>query len=195
MKFFSAELAHNYDSYTFGYTNYCLREEDDLLSIIYQGGFLPYTGAKDTNGLFYMARSARIYLPHFESTSENRRIAKKFDGLFSRHEVGVKAIPQTHIRELFLDYFKKRHGNVMPEERFDYIVGSSLPLKVVTYQKGDRLIAAVLEIIDGPLGHFWFSAYSTEYDNTSLGLWLMLDCIRSAKTAGLEHYYLGTVYG
>jgi arginyl-tRNA--protein-N-Asp/Glu arginylyltransferase len=23
----------------------------------------------------------------------------------------------------------------------------------------------------------------------------MLDCIRSAKAAGLKHYYLGTVYG
>lgn len=45
------------------------------------------------------------------------------------------------------------------------------------------------------MAHFWFSFYDLSYARQSLGLWLMLDCLRDAKKRGRAHYYLGTVYG
>ena len=45
------------------------------------------------------------------------------------------------------------------------------------------------------MAHYWFSFYDLAYARQSLGLWLMLDCIRDAEQRGLKNYYLGTVYG
>ena len=45
------------------------------------------------------------------------------------------------------------------------------------------------------MAHYWFSFYDLSLVHQSLGMWLMLDCIRDAKARGIEHYYLGTVYG
>jgi arginyl-tRNA--protein-N-Asp/Glu arginylyltransferase len=195
MRLFSSEVGQNYDSYTFGYANYCEREPADALAMIYQSGYLPYSGTPHITNIFYMARSARVDLKDFELTSENRRIAKKFDGQFVRRTVDSKDISNTDIRRLFLDYFKERHGNVMPEERLDMILNSPLPLRVISYEKDGQLVGAVLEITEGSMGHFWFSAYDLTYVKTSLGLWLMIDCLRNAKATQLEQYYLGTVYG
>ncbi len=192
MRIFSAELVHNYDSYTFGYANYCEREKGDTLNEIYDRGYLPYSGAKDVRNLFYMARSARIDLSRFDLDSENRRIAKKFDAMFSREIIGIAS---DDIRTLFLEYFVRRHGSVMPAERLDLILDSGLPPSIISYSKVNRTIAAIIEVAEGSMGHFWFSAYAEEYDKSSFGLWLMLDCLREARSRGLSHYYLGTLYG
>lgn len=195
MRFFSAELAHNYGTYTFGYANYCRIEKGDDLVAAYAAGYLPYSGAKGVLDLCYMARSARVDLSRFEPSSENRRVAKKFDGAFLRREHDIAEMERTGSRALFLQYFSKRHGTVMPPERLDAILKAPLPLLLVTYHEGERLVAAVLEVTLPSMAHFWFSAYAMEYEGMSLGLWLMLDRIRAAKEQGRAHYYLGTVYG
>jgi len=97
---------------------------------------------------------------------------------------------------MFLNYFKLRHGKeIMPAERFDTILASSLPLRVIIYEKEKELVAVVLEVADETFGHFWFSAYDLSYAKQSLGMWLMLDAVRNAKAIGKKHYYIGTVYG
>ena len=87
-------------------------------------------------------------------------------------------------RELFLEYFKKRHGEiVMPAARFDSILNTPLPLNVSLYEKDGELLAAALEgrFPTTPFGHFWFSAYDPSLVQQSLGMWLMLDGARRAK--------------
>ena len=87
MRFFSSEFAHSYQSYSFGYCNYLEREKKDELSLIYEKGFLPYSGKEGVRDIFYMARSARLVLKDFELNSENRRIAKRFDGSFTKEDI------------------------------------------------------------------------------------------------------------
>src|SRR3989344_9496714 len=88
MRFFSSELGHEYaKTYTFGYCNYAELEAGDNLSELYARGYLPYSGSPESKGMFYMARSGRIYLPEFELDSECRRVGKKFDGKYSREAV------------------------------------------------------------------------------------------------------------
>ena len=197
MKIFSSELGHNYQTYTFGYAQYGKINRQDSLTDIYDSGYLPYSGAKDARDVFYMSRSARVPLLDFVPSSENRRIAKKFDGMFEKKRIPFS---QFTINEAFLSfclgYFASRHGEfVMPRERLQFILDSGLITTVVEYRQNNQPAAYVLEVERGEMCHFWFSFYDPQFAKQSLGIWLMLDCIRSAKERSIEQYYLGTVYG
>lgn len=188
---FGADYAH----YRFGYCQWLDHEAGDDLAAIYAEGHLPYSGDPKVLGRFYMARSARVALDRFCFTSENRRIAKRFDGVFARRILPAREAGED-ARELFLRYFAARHGAaVMPRERLASILATPLPLSLIEYRQGDTLTAAVLEAGDAQMGHFWFSAYDLALVSQSLGLWLIQDGACRAKSAGRAHYYLGTVYG
>lgn len=197
MRFFSSELGHNYETYTFGYTNYCEREASDSLAEIYDRGYLPYSGAQEAKDTFYMARSARVDLQKFERTSENRRIAKKFEAGFERQRVPLSEFNTTEAFLRFcLDYFAARHGEkTMPKERLEYILQVGLISHVTEYRDAEKTVAYVLEAEDGDMAHYWFSFYDLSLAERSLGLYLMLDCLEEAKRRRQKHYYLGTVYG
>ena len=178
-------------------TQWIEREPNDPLTFIYESGFLPYSGAKGLQGIFYSARSARVVLPDFSPSSENRRVGRKFDGMFTKERAPAHSF---NFGETFYDfclaYFAKRHGpDVMPRERLETIIESGLLTDVVTYRNDKNVAAYVLEVSTGTMAHFWFSFYDLSLVQQSLGLWLMLDCIRDAKERGAAHYYLGTVYG
>jgi len=197
MKIVKSEFGHEYLTYRFGYCEHAMLELNDRIADFYEKGFLPYSAELAVQGVFYMARSARIILPRFEFSSENRRIAKRFDENFSFNYLSIQeAKKDTRIRGLFLDYFRERHGKeVMPAKRFDAILDSPLPLRFLVYEKENTLVAAVLEVSDEAFGHFWFSAYDLSLVQQSLGMWLVLDSTRRAKDSGRNYYYIGTVYG
>ncbi|MDB5244625.1 MAG: arginine-tRNA-protein transferase domain protein [Parcubacteria group bacterium] len=197
MKISRTEFGHEYGTYQFGYCQYAELEKGDSVANFYAQGFLPYSANPKLQGLFYMARSARVALPDFARTSENRRIGRFFDGMFTRRTIAAEeARSDARVRDLFLTYFASRHGTeIMPEARLVGILSSPLPLQVHCYEKEGALIAAAIEVSDGTFGHFWFSAYDLSYIHQSLGMWLMLDSTEHAKTAHYSHYYLGTVYG
>ncbi len=197
MKIERSEFGHEYQTYRFGYCEHAIIEPGDRVGDFYEKGFLPYSADPNIQGRFYMARSARVDLQKFSFTSENRRVAKRFDDIFTIRELSFEeARADARVRSLFLTYFETRHGkNVMPPERFDAILTSLLPLRIISYEKDGVLAAAVLEVVDESFGHFWFSAYDLSYTNQSLGMWLMLDAAQKAKETGRAHYYLGTVYG
>src|SRR3989338_5919605 len=172
-----------------------IEREQEPLQQLYQLGYLPYSGKKKLNGIFYSARSARVLLPEFELTSENRRIAKKFDGQFIKERV-ANFVPDEVFYDFCAAYFAKKHGpKAMPRERLTTILNSGLVTNTTIYRSLSKPVAYVLEVEDGTMSHYWFSFYDLAYAKQSLGLWLMLDCLRDAKELGLEHYYLGTVYG
>ncbi|PIR38169.1 MAG: arginine-tRNA-protein transferase [Candidatus Zambryskibacteria bacterium CG10_big_fil_rev_8_21_14_0_10_42_12] len=200
MKIFKSEFVHSYTSYSFGYCDYAIYEDGDNLSDIYQQGFLPYTGSSDIKQTLYMARSARVNLEKFSPNSENRRVAKKFDGQLVRSKTPLADFDYTNNQfiSFCIEYFAKRHGpHVMPKERFSTILASGFPIFVITYTHKDtqNIVGYALEIDDGIMSHYWYSFYDLIYAYESLGLWIMLDCIREAQSAGKTHYYIGTVYG
>jgi len=198
MRIFSSELGHNYNSYTFGYANYCEREPHDSLTMIYHSGYLPYSGSPDVQNIFYMARSARVVLPQFALTSENRRISKKFDGVFDKKRIPLKEfnIEDEAFLSFCVEYFKTKHGErAASRERIHYWLSSGVVTTIVEYRKEGAAVAYVFEAEDTGMTHYWFSFYDLSFVQQSLGLWLMLDCITDAAARGVEHYYLGTVYG
>lgn len=198
MKIFFSEIGHNYDSYTFGYASYCLMEKGDKLADIYNSGYLPYSSSPEIKNIFYMARSARVPLGSFSLSSENRRIAKKFDGHFKK--ILTSANKFNYDNPAFVnfcaEYFAQRHGpNVMPVQRLKSILNSGLITHIASYRNESAPTAYILEVSDEVMTHFWFSFYDLSLVHQSLGMWLMLDSARRAKDRGAKYFYVGTVYG
>ncbi len=198
MKKFSSEFGHNYDTYTFGYAHYCIREPGDNLSEIYSQGYLPYSGSPTTQQVFYMARSSRVPLDSFQLSSENHRVAKKFDNTFQIQSATIHTFD--HKDPAFLsfctNYFQKRHGpNVMPTARLQSILDSQLITHIVTGERDGKRAATIFEVSDTNMTHFWYSFYDLDLVHQSLGMWLMIDSARRAQLAGKKYLYLGTVYG
>ncbi len=198
MKKFFSEFGHNYKTYSFGYANYCFREKNDKITDIYSAGYLPYSGSPGVKNTFYMARSARVPLPTISFSSENRRIAKKFDGKLDRVSIPAKNFDtgNKNFINFCVSYFTKRHGPLlMPEERLKTILNSGLITQVVSYSRDNTPIAYVFEVSDKNMTHFWYSFYDPSLVYQSLGMWLMLDSARHAKKNNKEYLYVGTVYG
>ncbi len=198
MKFFSSELGQNYATYTFGYCNYGMLEEGDKLAALYERGYLPFSGSPSSRGLFYMARGGRIHLPEFELNSECRRVAKKFDGQFSRKRVPLADFEITEdFLEFWLSYFERAHGpKVMPRQRLEHVLNFGIISHVVVYKNtGGEIVGYVFEVSDESISHDWYQSYSPSLDRSSFGMWLLIDMARMAKERGAQYYYPGTVYG
>ena len=200
MRKFHSEFGHNYKTYSFSYANYCVKDRKDKLSGIYAAGYLPYSGSPGVKDIFYMARSARVPLVSLKFSSENRRVAGKFDGKLIRQSVPLKScdINSEDFKNFCVSYFTKRHGPlVMPEERLDTILNKRLITHVISYTGLTSVAptAYVFEVSDKNMTHFWYSFYDLSLVYQSLGMWLMLDSARHAKSAGKKYFYVGTVYG
>lgn len=194
---FRSEIGQNYGTYTFGYAEYARLEGKEPLGLVYEKGYLPYSGSSGEQAVFYRARSARVILSEFGLSSENRRIAKKFDGRFLRETVAPETLHHdAAFVALALRYFATLHGeHAMPSERLMHVLESPLLDSVVLYKDAGMPVAYVLRVGGTDFEHYWFSFYDVSFARQSLGMWLMLDCVRDAQTRGLSHYYLGTVYG
>ncbi len=199
MKIFKSEFAHSYKTYSFGYCEYAEVEDADSFADVYAEGFLPYSGTKGVKRTCYLARSARVRLADFSFSSENRRIAKQFDGQFTKRSIPIEEFDTNDKTFLAFcaDYFLKRHGEgVMPEERLRTILDAGFITHIDVYETNDtRIVGYALMVNDVTMSHFWFSFYDLEYAYKSLGMWLMLDAARTAKQEGKEYFYVGTVYG
>lgn len=174
------------------------KESGDNLSEVYERGFLPYSASVGVANRFYLARSARIPLSDFSLSSENRRVWKKFENMFSVVIAAPEIIAHDEAAIAFmLNYFKERHGeDVMSRERLIHILSAELGTTVSIYKdKNKATIAYVIENADSSIGHFWFSFYDLSFVFQSLGMWLMIERVLKAKEEGKTHYYLGTVYG
>ena len=196
MKKFRSEFTHSSETYSFGYTNYLKKEPNDAFSEIYASGYLPYSGATDIKNIFYMSRSARIPLKNFKLNSENRRIVKKFNGLFTKRSIPVKnLICDKSFLFFCVNYFEKRHGQrVMPKKRLLYILEMGFLTSVVEYKNKDKIVGYVFLVEDANMRHYWYSFYDLVYVYKSLGMWLMIDAAQDAKSDGKDYFYLGTVY-
>ena len=84
MKTILSEGNIDYKNYKFGYTVNCVLEKTDNIEKVFSRGFLPYTGdINNSKEVYYMARSIRINLNHYERLSENKRIIKNVKSKFN----------------------------------------------------------------------------------------------------------------
>jgi len=199
MKIFRSESLVDYDTYTFNYAIYCKQDNFNETDKIYSLGFLPYSNSLQLKEPFYyLARSLRVELDKFTSTSENRRVNKKF----------IELNPQINIieRENFnfndnfydfcLNYAQKRFDGNMPKERFKYILNWKYLSHIIEFKtKKGELLGYVLAVMTKNIIHYWFSFYNLEYSSIGVGKWMMFKSIELSYKLGLKEIYLGTCYG
>ncbi len=179
---FHSEHVYSYKSYTFGYSTYAKRFDNEIIDPIYEMGFLPYSGdfKSGMKNLYYMARSARVNLLKF---STSVKPAKDY-------------LKDHKMIEFCLRYFEKRHGeNVMNEERLRRVLSYSDETYVVEYlDEKEMPIAYVIEIHGLEISHYWFSFFDLDLAYLSFGMWLMIDRTLNARKENKKYYYVGTVY-
>jgi leucyl-tRNA---protein transferase len=200
MKIFFSENKVDYQTYTFDYAVYCLKETQHELAAIYEKGFLPYTGDLRIEGdIFYLARSLRVNLINFEDTSENRRVLRLVEPL----SIELNVIPKANFNlndATFLDfcknYISERIGDEsMSFERLQFILNKETTTHFFEFKNESKTLGYVLACMEGEMLHYWFAFFDTDYMRShSLGKWMMWRVIRWAKENGLKNAYLGTAY-
>jgi arginine-tRNA-protein transferase len=201
MRVFFSEFQAIYATYTFTYAAYCLPETPDELPLVYERGFLPYSGDLSlSHTLFYLARSVRLDLRRFADSSENRRVDRKA----SRQGIDVAVRPKQsfpiedpRFLDFCLGYAEARFaGGAMDRARLLYVLNTDCLSHVFIFSHLRREIGYALAVSRGAVLHYWFAFYDTALARTfPLGKWMMWRAIHWALQAGMGHVYLGTCYG
>lgn len=200
MKILFSEYQTDYSTYTFSYAVYCQKEAAHEVPEIYHRGFLPYTGDLSLSGdYFYLARSLRVALDRFATSSENRRVDRKIEPLNIQMEVLTRQDFNTSDQEFVQfcqAYAEERYaGGSMSAERLAYVLDRRLISHIFRFRSAEQLFGYVLAVVDEGMLHYWFSFYDTDYMRShSLGKWMMWKVIDWSQQQGLSYAYIGTCY-
>ncbi len=200
MNIIFSEYQTDYSSYTFSYAIYCIKEKQEELSEIYQKGFLPYTGNLSLeDDTFYLARSLRINLANFKSSSENRRVNRKAEPLNIQMEICSKAefdLENPEFQKFCKDYAEERFsGGSMDADRLSYVLERQMLTHIISFSAEEQIYGYVFAVMQDDMLHYWFSFYDTAYMRShSLGKWMMWKVIDWAQHEELQYVYIGTCY-
>lgn len=200
MKIFFSENNVDYESYTFSYAIYAIKESNEELTDIYNKGFLPYTGNPKIDAeVFYLARSVRVNLKEFFDNSENRRISRRIDPLNVKMEVFEKSnfdLEGVCFKSFCRAYIEERIGpDQISRERWEYILKRETATHIFKFSTEEKQKGYVLAAVTREVVHYWFAFFDINHLQThSIGKWIMLSVIRWAKANGKSFVYLGTAY-
>ena len=194
MKLFFSEYQPDYEQYLFPYQVWLLKQEGDELAKIYQAGFLPFRSKKN---VFYLARSVRVNLDSFESSSENRRILRKAED-FEYQLLPISRFDYTpKVQKLCKDFAEQRFGRgKMTTAGIKSIFKSGIFTDIFAWRdkKENKEIGYALCLIDKEILHYAHVFYNPDYFKTSLGARMMLESVLWAKEKSRQFAYLGTCY-
>jgi arginine-tRNA-protein transferase len=178
-------------------------EMNDLLT---QGGFrrsqnIAYRPACET---CRACVSVRILVNEFQPTRSMKRVTQHNGDLIGAIH---SAEPSTEQYSLFRKYLDARHrkGGMSDMTVLDYammVEDTHVSTKIIEYRrrgpdsfitgKGQgELIAVALSDLMADGYSMVYSYFDPDYDERSLGTFMILDHIARARTAGLPHVYLG----
>jgi arginine-tRNA-protein transferase len=199
MKIFKSESLVDYGSYTFNYAIYCIKESQKEIPEIYNQGFLPYSNNINLDHeTYYMARSLRVELVNFKTSSENRRVSKKIDPL--NPQINIISIDNFDVnapdfQNFCMKFATKRFTAEISKERLNYILNAKSISHIFEFTLEGKKVGYVITIIENGTLHYWFAFFSLEYQEFSLGKYLMQSVIHWAAENNLDYVYLGSCYG
>ncbi len=199
MKIFRSESFVDYSTYTFNYAIYCIKEKQEEIPEIYEKGFLPYSNDTELQQeTYYLARSLRVELVNFSDSSENRRVLKKI----ADQKPDFKVIPvadfdlnSQKFQDFCFHFAAQRFSEPLSKERLQYILKNKSVTHVFEFSIKQKTVGYVITIIENGTLHYWFAFFELDFQEYSLGKWMMFTVINWAKENDLNHVYLGTCYG
>ena len=199
MKIFRSESFVDYSTYTFNYATYCIKEDQNEIPLIYEKGFLPYSNNIELQyETYYLARSLRVDLDRFKETSENRRVEKKINELepvFAVIPIDQFDLQNETFFDFCLNYGKNRFSEGLDQNRLKYILNATSLTHIFEFKINTEKVGFVTAIIENGTLHYWFSFFDLEYQNFSLGKFMMHKVLQWAHENKLDKVYLGTCYG
>lgn len=142
--------------------------------------------------------SARVRVEGFDPSRSQRRVLKRNGDI--RREVKTPWATEEHY-ELFQRYLNDRHadGGMAGMDIFEFaamIEETPVQSRIIEYyahdDDGDEILigACLTDILDDGLS-LVYSFFDSDHDHRSLGSYIILDHIRTAKEAKLPYVYLG----
>jgi len=193
MKLFFSEHQSNYESYIYDYAIWAFPEEGEKPSDVMEKGFLPASLKLDR---FYLCRNIRVDLKEFASSSENRRIKRKGEGITCKL-VRKEDFEFNQERQDFChDYAEKKWGKgIMDYERLNRTISSPVITHVLVFTEAEKEVGYVAMYVEGTeLAYYYYSFYDLDHPFRSLGMYMMISAIEYFKQLTSKYIYLGTCY-
>lgn len=195
MKLLFSETQSDYGRYLYPYVIWALPEPGETPADLFRHGFLPASPKLDC---FYLCRNLRVTLSRYRSSSENRRILRKGDG------ISATLVPRDQFdysaarRQAWKTYADQRFGDdIMSFERLDGLMRSPVinHLLVFTEATGGREVGTALLYLEATqLAYYYYAFYDLELLGRNLGMFMMTRAVGLFAERGFGHLHLGTCY-
>lgn len=195
MKLVFSESKPDYEHYIFPYAIWAFPEPGEKPADFFNHGFLPSSRELDR---FYLCRQVRVNLRKYQPSSENRRIARKGEGLTVKLVTRAEFDYTPARREFFKTYADIKFGkDTMSYGRLDSLFQGRLTshvLTVVETSTGAEVGAATLYLEEPVLGYYYYAFYDLNYYSRNLGMFMMTSAVNLFAERGFEFLYLGSCY-
>lgn len=195
MRIVFSEHHSDYQHYIFPYAIWGYPDEGETAAKMFDHGFLPASRDLDR---FYLCRHVRVKLSDFSTSSENRRILRKGEG------ISAKLIPRESFdysrerRSAFKNYADIKFGkDVMTLKRLDRLFGSKIVTHCLVFNDdstGREVGTVTLYLEPGKLAFYYYAFYDLNYYSRNLGMYMMTSTVRFFSEEKYEHLYLGSCY-
>jgi hypothetical protein len=195
MKLLFSETRSDYAHYLYPYVIWAVPDPGEKPSDLFRRGFLPVSPRLDC---FYLCRNLRVDLQRYRTSSENRRILRKGQGitadLIERSAFDYHAARRTAWKA----YADQRFGDeVMSFERLDTLMRSPVitHLLCFTDSASRREVGTALLFLEEPaIAYYYYAFYDLEYLQRNLGMFMMTTAVELFAGKGWAHAHLGTCY-
>ena len=195
MKLVFSEAQSDYSNYIFPYAIWAFPEAKETPAVFFANGFLPASRNLDR---YYLCRQIRINLPHFQPSSENRRIFRKGE------DIEFKLIPAEQFeytpqwQQFCLHYADIKFGkNVMTEERLNSLFNSKIISHFLIFtdrQTGKDVGIVTLYLQKPHIAYYYYAFYDLNYYERNLGMFMMTSAVDYFAKQSFAFIYLGTCY-
>lgn len=195
MKLLFSEQNSDYEHYQFPYAVWAVREAGETPADLFNAGFLPSSRDLDR---FYLCRQVRVNLARFKPSSENRRIARKGEGIEVRLLPREKYDYTPERRQSFKTYADIKFGrDVMSFERLDALFASPIVSHLLVFndaKTGAEAGTATLYLEERECAYYYYAFYDLNYYARNLGMFMMTSATALFAGRGFKQLYLGTCY-
>jgi len=195
MKLVFSEHVSDYSHYVFPYAIWGIPDKGETPSQMFDAGFLPSSRNLDR---FYLCRHVRVELRKFNSSSENRRVLRKGEGIQLELVPRAKFDFTKERRAFYKSYADIKFGkDVMTLARLDALFNSPIISHLLVFtdtKTGTEVGTATLYLEGDELAYYYYAFYDLNYFQRNLGIYMMTSAVAEFTNRGTRHLYLGSCY-
>lgn len=195
MRLLFSEHKTDYGHYIFPYAIWGVPEEGETPADFFHHGFLPSSRELDR---FYLCRHVRVNLAQYGTSSENRRILRKGEG------ITVTLVPRAQFdytperREFFKTYADIKFGqDIMSYERLDSLFSGRITSHLLVFRDAKtsaEIGVATLYLEPERMAYYYYAFYDLKYYRRNLGMFMMTSAVEFFAARKYAHLYLGSCY-